>query len=83
MYLRGLLTQMGHKFDKPTDLMVDNSGAVALSKHRTSCNHSRHVSRRDLKVRAFCCFCFCGFLLFVLELEFSALDSEGVRGRRM
>ena len=53
VYLRGLLTQMGHKFDKPTDLMVDNSGAVALSKHRTSCNHSRHVSRRDLKVREY------------------------------
>eukprot|EP00965_Chrysotila_dentata_P147432 4866882-Pleurochrysis_carterae.AAC.1 len=32
---------------------VDNSGAVKLSKERRSCQHLRHVDRRDLKVREY------------------------------
>eukprot|EP00965_Chrysotila_dentata_P036917 1228551-Pleurochrysis_carterae.AAC.1 len=34
-------------------MYVDNSGAVELSKERRSCQHSRHVDRRNLKVRKY------------------------------
>eukprot|EP00965_Chrysotila_dentata_P161495 5333810-Pleurochrysis_carterae.AAC.1 len=34
-------------------MYVDNSGAVELSKERRSCQRSRHVGRRDLKVREY------------------------------
>eukprot|EP00965_Chrysotila_dentata_P035015 1165121-Pleurochrysis_carterae.AAC.1 len=34
-------------------MYVDNSGAVELSKERRSCQRSRHVERRDLKVRGY------------------------------
>eukprot|EP00965_Chrysotila_dentata_P094820 3136011-Pleurochrysis_carterae.AAC.1 len=34
-------------------MYVDNSGAVELSKERRSCQRSRHVDRRDLKVREY------------------------------
>eukprot|EP00965_Chrysotila_dentata_P095893 3169249-Pleurochrysis_carterae.AAC.1 len=34
-------------------MYVDNSGAVELSKERRSCQRSRHVDRRDLKVRVY------------------------------
>ena len=44
---------MGYIFDVPPVLYVDNTGAIALSKHRTSCKYSRHVTRRDLKVREY------------------------------
>ena len=51
VYMRKLLREMGYELDKPTILYVDNTGAVELSKHRKSCNRSRHVLRRYLKVR--------------------------------
>lgn len=51
IYMRTLLREIGVKLDKLTVLYVDNSGAVELSKHRKSCNRSRHVQRRYLKVR--------------------------------
>ena len=51
VYMRKLLREMGYELDKPTVLYVDNTGAVELSKHRKSCNRSRHVLRRYLKVR--------------------------------
>eukprot|EP00965_Chrysotila_dentata_P056706 1880987-Pleurochrysis_carterae.AAC.1 len=44
---------MGHAQNDPTPLYVDNSGAVELSKERRSCQRSRHVDRRDLKVREY------------------------------
>ena len=50
-FLRTLLAEMGVDVGEPTVLYVDNSGAVELSKHRKSCNRSRHVLRRYLKVR--------------------------------
>ena len=53
VYLRGCLEEMGYIFDVPPVLYVDNTGAIALSKHRTSCKYSRHVTRRDLKVREY------------------------------
>ena len=34
-----------------TQLWVDNSGAVELSRDRKSCHRSRHVDRRYFKVR--------------------------------
>ena len=33
VYLRALLREMGVEVDEPTELLVDNSGAVELSKH--------------------------------------------------
>ena len=49
--MRKLLREMGYELNKPTVLYVDNSGAVELSKDRKSCNRSRHVKRRYLKIR--------------------------------
>ena len=51
VYLRTLITEMGIELDGPTVLLVDNSGAVELSKHQKACHRSRHVKRRYLKVR--------------------------------
>eukprot|EP00965_Chrysotila_dentata_P201127 6180400-Pleurochrysis_carterae.AAC.3 len=42
---------MGQEQQQPTPMYVDKSGAVKLSKDRRSCQRSRHVDRRDLKVR--------------------------------
>ena len=51
VYMRTLLKELGIDVSAPTVLYVDNSGAVELSKHRKSCNRSRHVQRRYLKIR--------------------------------
>ena len=51
MYYRGLLAEMGVDMTKPTVLKVDNSGAICLAKHMTSCKRSRHIQRRWLKIR--------------------------------
>ena len=51
VYLRGILAEMGFRQAKPTVLHVDNKGAVELSKDLKSCQRSRHVERRYLKVR--------------------------------
>ena len=54
VYIRGCLEEMGYNFDdSPPVIRMDNTGALALAKHRTSCKYSRHVTRRDLKVREF------------------------------
>eukprot|EP00965_Chrysotila_dentata_P068581 2266682-Pleurochrysis_carterae.AAC.1 len=53
VHLRGLLHEMGRPPTAPTVLYVDNSGAVELAKERRSCRRSRHVDRRDLKVREY------------------------------
>ena len=50
LYFRGLLSELGHELD-PTVLYVDNQGAVELSKDMKSCQRSRHIERRYLKVR--------------------------------
>eukprot|EP00965_Chrysotila_dentata_P149900 4950640-Pleurochrysis_carterae.AAC.1 len=44
---------MGLEQRSATPLYVDNSGAVELSKDRRSCQRSRHVDRRDWKVREY------------------------------
>jgi hypothetical protein len=51
VYLRGVLREMGLAQTKPTVLYVDNQGAVELSKDQKSCQRSRHVERRYLKIR--------------------------------
>eukprot|EP00965_Chrysotila_dentata_P117544 3884120-Pleurochrysis_carterae.AAC.1 len=53
VHLRGILHEMGRPPNEPTVLYVDNSGAVELAKERRSCRRSRHVDRRDLKVREY------------------------------
>ena len=50
MYFRGLLAELGHELE-PTVLHVDNQGAVELSRDMKSCQRSRHIERRYLKVR--------------------------------
>ena len=50
-YLRGLMAEMGFVMDAPTVLHVDNSGAVELSRDHRSCQRSRHIERRYLRVR--------------------------------
>eukprot|EP00965_Chrysotila_dentata_P204389 6182304-Pleurochrysis_carterae.AAC.1 len=44
---------MGREEASATAMYVDNSGAVELSMERRSCHRSRHVDRRDLKVREY------------------------------
>eukprot|EP00965_Chrysotila_dentata_P088787 2931266-Pleurochrysis_carterae.AAC.1 len=44
---------MGREEEGATYMYVGNSGAVELSKERRSCQRSRHVDRRDLKVREY------------------------------
>ena len=41
---------MGVDMTEPTTLFVDNQGAEALAKDRRSCQRSRHIERRYLKV---------------------------------
>ena len=50
MYFRGILTELGYNLE-PTVLYVDNQGAVELSRDMKSCQRSRHIERRYLKVR--------------------------------
>ena len=49
--IRGILREMGRDMSKPTVLYVDNQGAVALSKDMKSCQRSRHIERRYLRIR--------------------------------
>ena len=51
VHFRGLLSEMGLPQPEATELLVDNSGAVELSRDRKSCHRSRHVDRRYFKVR--------------------------------
>jgi hypothetical protein len=51
LFMRGLYADMGNDISKPTILYVDNSGAVQLARDRRSCQRSRHIQRRFLKLR--------------------------------
>ena len=42
---------MGGDISGPTVIYVDNSGAVQLARDRRSCQRSRHIQRRFLKLR--------------------------------
>ena len=48
--MRTLLRELGLE-QNVTELGVDNSGAVELSRDRKSCHRSRHIDRRYFKVR--------------------------------
>ena len=54
MHFRELLADMGLAPASATPQFIDNDGAVALSRDRTSCHRSRHVDRRYFKVRELC-----------------------------
>ena len=49
VHFRSLLAEMGLPQGQ-TQLWVDNSGAVELSRDRKSCHRSRHVDRRYNRV---------------------------------
>ena len=51
LYVRELLREMGVELPGPTVMHVDNSGAISMSKDLKSCQRSRHIERRYLKVR--------------------------------
>jgi hypothetical protein len=51
MFIRNLYGEMGGDISKPTVIYVDNSGAVQLARDRRSCQRSRHIQRRFLKLR--------------------------------
>ena len=53
VYFRRLLDELGLPQEGPTELYVDNTGAIALARDRRSCNRSRHIERRHLKVREY------------------------------
>ena len=42
---------MGYKQSKPTDLYVDNKGAIDISRDYISNERTKHIERRHLKVR--------------------------------
>ena len=58
---------MGFRQTSPTVLYVDNSGAVELSRDLKSCQRSRHIERRYLKVRE---------LVAAGEVEVRAVDTK-------
>ena len=51
VFLRGLLKNVGSAQLDPTELAIDNSGAVALSRDYISNGKTKHIKRRHLKVR--------------------------------
>ena len=42
-FLRGLLSSIGHKQSKPTNIYCDNAGAIANSKNKTN-KRSKHLN---------------------------------------
>ena len=51
VFLRSLLSDMGYKQSKPTDLYVDNKGAIDMSRDYISNERTKHIERRHLKIR--------------------------------
>ena len=51
VFLRGLLKNVGSAQLDPTELAIDNSGAVALSRDYISNGKTKHIERRHLKIR--------------------------------
>ncbi len=52
-YFQGILRDLGMYQDEPTPLYIDNTGAEELARELKSCLRSRHITRRNLKVREF------------------------------
>jgi hypothetical protein len=51
VYLRGLLTELGHKQSAPTVLRCDNSGAIDLAHDPVQHARSKHIDRRYFHIR--------------------------------
>ena len=51
VHLRGVLLEMGYDVRRLTPLYIDNSGGMQLSKDLKSCQRSRHIERRYLRLR--------------------------------
>jgi hypothetical protein len=52
-YFQGILRDLGMYQEEPTPLYIDNTGAEELARELKSCSRSRHITRRNLKVREF------------------------------
>ena len=50
-YFQGILRDLGMYQGVPTPLYIDNTGAEELARKLKSCSRSRHITRRNLKVR--------------------------------
>ena len=51
IYLRSFLRDLGFEPTKPTDLFVDNKGAIDMSHDYISNERTKHIERRHLKIR--------------------------------
>ena len=51
VYFQGILRDLGMYQGVPTPLYIDNTGAEELARELKSCSRSRHITRRNLKVR--------------------------------
>ena len=51
VYLRSLLDHLGIQTDEPTDLFVDNKGAIDLAHDYIANDRTKHIERRHFKVR--------------------------------
>ena len=51
VYLRTLLTDLGMPVEFPTELYVDNSGAIDWAHDHTTTDRTKHIERRHLKIR--------------------------------
>ena len=51
IYLRTLLHDLGQIIDLPTDMYVDNTGVIDLSKDYVANERTKHIERRHFKVR--------------------------------
>ena len=51
VYLRTLLSDIGVPIDLPTELYVDNSGAIDWAHDYVTSERTKHIERRHLKIR--------------------------------
>ena len=51
VYLRMLLADLGHLVKGPTDIFVDNSGAINLAHDYVANERTKHIERRHFKIR--------------------------------
>ena len=51
VYLRSILTELGFPPPGPTELRMDNSGAINLAHDPVYHGRSKHILRRELKIR--------------------------------
>jgi len=51
VFMRGLLEDLHCTQSEPTELKMDNNGAIALAKNYISNSKTKHIKRRHLKIR--------------------------------